>query len=176
MSVTKARRPIHPAVSRAVLTEAGYRCAVPTCRTTLAIDLHHLVGISSGGGNEASNLLALCPNCHALFHRGTIHREALQVWKGLLIALNEGVGTDAKDLLLLLSIEPTPGQSMFFSADGVLRFAGLAVAGLVGISRAFPQRNNDVVHPFHGVYLTDKGRALVAAWKAGDRAALAAAQ
>lgn len=112
MPAAKARQSVPPAVSRAVLTEAGYRCAVPTCRTTLAIDLHHLVGVAAGGGNDAANLLALCPNCHALFHRGTIHREALQVWKGLLVALNEGVGRDAKDLLLLLSLEPSQGKPL----------------------------------------------------------------
>jgi hypothetical protein len=27
----------------AVLTEAGYRCAVPTCRNILALDLHHII-------------------------------------------------------------------------------------------------------------------------------------
>ena len=51
-----------------VLTEAGYRCAVPTSRTILAIGLHHMVEVSEGGPNEVGNLLALCPTCHALFH------------------------------------------------------------------------------------------------------------
>lgn len=72
------------AVRLAVLTEAGYRCAVPTCRTILAIDLHHLVWLSEGGPDDASNLLALCPTCHALHHRGEIPREALLIWKGTL--------------------------------------------------------------------------------------------
>ncbi len=75
------RRRILKAVRLAVLTEAGYRCAAPTCRTILAIDLHHLVWVAEGGPDDASNLLALCPTCHALYHRGEIPREALLIWK-----------------------------------------------------------------------------------------------
>jgi hypothetical protein len=42
-----------------VLTESGYRCAVPTCRTILARDMHHIWEVSAGGGNDPSNLVAL---------------------------------------------------------------------------------------------------------------------
>jgi hypothetical protein len=42
-----------------VLTESGYRCAVPTCRTILALDMHHIWEVSAGGGNDPSNLVAL---------------------------------------------------------------------------------------------------------------------
>ena len=80
------RRRISKAVRLAVLAEAGYRCATPTCRTILAIDLHHLTWVSEGGPNDASNLLALCPTCHALHHRGEIPHEALILWKANLRA------------------------------------------------------------------------------------------
>ena len=39
------RKSIPQAVRVAVLTEAGYRCAVPTCRGILALDLHHMVQV-----------------------------------------------------------------------------------------------------------------------------------
>ena len=71
-----SRRSIPNNISIQVLTEAGYRCAVPICRNILAIDIHHLVEVSEGGGNEPGNLLALCPMCHALFHRGEIVRDS----------------------------------------------------------------------------------------------------
>jgi hypothetical protein len=71
------RKKVPHNVAVAVLTEAGYRCAVPTCRTILAIDLHRMVEVAEGGGNEPGNLLALCPTCHALYHRGEIHRESI---------------------------------------------------------------------------------------------------
>lgn len=38
-----------------VLTESGFRCAVPTCRGILAIDLHHIVALSDAGGDDPAN-------------------------------------------------------------------------------------------------------------------------
>src|SRR5688500_16474272 len=71
-----------------VLTEAGYRCAVPTCRGILAIDLHHIVPVRKGGPNVAANLLALCPTCHALFERGHIVEASTRAWKAYLSSLS----------------------------------------------------------------------------------------
>ena len=53
-----SRTAIPESIKREVLTEAGFRCAVPTCRTILAIDLHHIIEVSDNGPNEAYNLLA----------------------------------------------------------------------------------------------------------------------
>lgn len=80
----------------AILREAGYRCAVPTCNTTLAIDLHHIIEVCEGGGNNLSNLLALCPTCHALYHRGVITKESIKQWKERLIALNRVTDVQAE--------------------------------------------------------------------------------
>src|ERR1700730_4135225 len=76
-----ARTAIPRDVKIQVLTEAGYRCAVPTCRNILAIDMHHIVEVNDKGPNEPYNLLALCPTCHALYTRGTISKEAINAWK-----------------------------------------------------------------------------------------------
>ena len=72
-----------------VLTESGYKCVVPTCGNTLAIDLHHLIHVSEEGDNFATNLLALCPYCHAMYHRGNIHKDSIKYWKCRLEALNK---------------------------------------------------------------------------------------
>ena len=63
-----------------VLHEAGYRCANPTCRTILTLDIHHLEYVSDDGGNDPANLLPLCPNCHGLHHSGVIPRESIRAW------------------------------------------------------------------------------------------------
>jgi 5-methylcytosine-specific restriction endonuclease McrA len=76
-----ARKAIPFSVQQQVLIEAGYRCGVPTCRNILAIDLHHLVPVNENGQNDIANLLALCPTCHALYHRGTYTKEAVYAWK-----------------------------------------------------------------------------------------------
>jgi len=34
----------------------------------VAVDIHHIKKLSQGGGDEASNLKALCRSCHSLKH------------------------------------------------------------------------------------------------------------
>ena len=85
-----------------VLIEAGYRCAVPTCRSILAIDLHHIIEVKDEGPNDQSNLLALCPTCHALYTRGTISKEAINAWKTMLIALSHAFDQESISNLLFL--------------------------------------------------------------------------
>lgn len=154
----------------AVLTEAGFRCAVPTCRAILAIDLHHLEQVSEGGGNVSENLLALCPTCHALYHRGTIPRESLYTWKAVLVSLSRAFDTEALDLLLFLDAVK-PG-TLSVSGDGVLRFACLVAAGLVGFERIVGWGSG---HSNYNVRLTNQGRLLISVWKSGKRDSLAEA-
>ncbi|HUB46050.1 MAG TPA: hypothetical protein VMB73_13780 [Acetobacteraceae bacterium] len=104
------------------------------------------------------------------------------VYKGLLVSLNEGIGKEAKELLLLLAMD-NDKRAEWYTSDGSLRFAGLIVAGLVrakaGWSAAMPGDGRRVLYPWPGQYrveLTERGNALVAAWKAGDPEALRVAQ
>src|SRR5438128_4695346 len=114
------RRRLSTNVVLQVLTEAGYRCAVPTCRNILAIDLHHMVEVVEGGGDVTANLLALCPTCHALFHRGTIQRDSIHAWKLMLVSLSRAFDVSTIDDLLFLN---TGGiETLAVSGDGVLRF------------------------------------------------------
>lgn len=94
--IMSERKALSDRARDAVLREAGYRCAVPTCHTILAMDIHHIVEVSKGGGNELSNLLALCPTCHALYHRGEITQESIRHWKTRLITLNQVVDVQAE--------------------------------------------------------------------------------
>lgn len=148
---------------RQVLTESGYRCAVPTCRNILALDIHHIVEVSDGGPNELANLLALCPTCHALFHRGNISRESIYAWKGILVSLNRAFDFAAIDDLLFLG---SSTGDIYVSGDGILRLSRLIVSGLV--TYHYP----GTLHAALGTYLvrlTAKGIQLVDAWKSGNR-------
>jgi hypothetical protein len=158
-----SRKKIPPNIVQEVLTESGYRCAVPTCRNILAIDLHHMVEVSEGGGNELSNLVALCPTCHALFHRGTITRDSIYAWKGVLVSLSHAFDQSAIDDLLFLSkLHP---KELAISGDGVLKFSRLIAADLAAFKLLM--QNGPMV--LYEVGVTQKGEALVNAWKAGDR-------
>ena len=160
------RKKVPHAVTVAVLTEAGYRCAVPTCRTILAIDLHHMVEVAEGGSNEVGNLLALCPTCHALFHRGEIARDSIYAWKCVLVSLSHAFDFAALDQLLFLNKLET--ANLRVSGDGVLQFARLIAAGLATF-KLFMQNGPILLYE---VTLTDRGKALVDAWSRGDRQAV----
>jgi len=160
------RRAVPNNVMVQVLTEAGYRCAVPTCRTILAIDIHHMVEVADGGGNEPGNLLALCPTCHALFHRGEIVRDSIYAWKCMLVSLSHAFDTATIDDLLFLA---TPEASnLRVSGDGVLKFSRLVAAGLATFG-VFMQNGPIILYV---VGLTAKGANLVNAWRSGNRQAV----
>ncbi len=79
-------RPSIPAeIRRAVLVEAGHRCAIPRCGNT-ELDIHHIVPWSKCKTHEYQNLIALCPICHRRAHKKEIDRNSLRQYKKLLIS------------------------------------------------------------------------------------------
>jgi hypothetical protein len=88
------------------------------------------------------------------------------VKKGVLVSLTQAFDQQVIDDLLFLSIEQT--RQLLISADGVLRFTRLIAAGMAKFYLAYPEYST----AHYRVGLTPKGEAFVAAWKAGDRAAL----
>ena len=159
-----------------VLTEAGYRCAVPTCRTILALDLHHILEVSEDGGNEPGNLIALCPTCHALYTRGEIKRESIGIWKAMLVSLGQAFDKEAVDSLLFLDVIKG-NLSPMVSGETIFRYSRLIAAGLVNFTAVAPAGDIWQLAPAAGyrLSLTPKGEKLVEAWKSGDRAALKSA-
>lgn len=170
---TTKRRKIPDNIVRQVLIEAGYRCGVPTCRNILAIDLHHLVRVSDGGKDEPTNLLALCPNCHALHHRGTIPQEAFYAWKQVLVSLSAAFDIETVDLMLFL-YKMKDDRRFLIRQGALLRFARL-----IGNDLAIIEWTQDTINniQFNGyrVSLSQKGQHLIEAWRKGDRDAVAEA-
>lgn len=160
------RKAIPLDVKVAVLTEAGYRCGVPTCRTILALDLHHMVQVSDDGDDVVGNLLALCPTCHALYHRGEIKRDSIYIWKSVLVSLTKAFDVFALDQLLFLDKPET--VNLRVSGDGVLSFARLIAAGLA----TFELKSQNGPLLIYSVNLTPSGKQLVSAWSSGNREAV----
>ena len=129
----------------------------------LTLDIHHLVYVSENGSNDPSNLLPLCPNCHALHHRGEIPRESVRAWKMILLALNDAFDKGQVDLLLMLD----KVKALWISADSVANFAGLLAAGMV---RLFEGNYNVPITHYH-VALSEKGQTFVSGWKNGKQEA-----
>ena len=168
MATTRNERQSLPLRTKTqVLTESGYRCAVPTCRSILALDMHHVWEVSDGGGDEPANLIALCPTCHALYHRGTIQQDSIYAYKSILVALSQAFDLESVDRLLFLSMKAP--DFLIVSGDGTLAFARLSAAGLTSVE---VKANNNFELVTYVVNLTEKGRLLIEAWKSGDRVRL----
>lgn len=150
-----------------VLTEAGYRCAVPTCRMLLAMDIHHIWEVEGGGGDSPSNLIALCPTCHRHYHLGNIPRDAIYAYKAMLVALSRAFDLDAVDRLLFLS--PLTKDFLVVSGDGLLHFARLIAANLASADQ---KANNNFQLVTYAINITPTGKQIIEAWRKGDRARL----
>ena len=185
-SATPAKRKKIPAPTQhAVLLEAGYRCGNPACRGILTLELHHIEWVKDGGSNEPENLLALCPTCHSLHTNGVIPKEAIYAWKALLVSLSNPHRASL-DLLLILEQEETrfakgteekPEAPLpRFSGDSLPALASLITGGLIEISKRFSGAAwFGGGAPTFEVALTERGKLLVTAWKAGQPEAIKAA-
>jgi hypothetical protein len=169
--VVAQRKAIPVDVKFLVLHEAGYKCGNPTCRHVLTLDIHHMVRVADKGPDTAENLLALCPNCHSLHHRGEIPTASIRAWKMLVLALNEAFDTRSVDVLLALD---KLGVVKRLTGDGIVTLAPLVAAGLVNV-REYPEgRSGGKFATYDLMYLaelSEKGRLLVEGWKKGDQEA-----
>ena len=88
-------RPSIPAeTKRAVLIEAGHRCAIAECRHP-DVDIHHIIPWETCKKHEYRNLIALCPNCHRRVHKGEIDNKSLIEYKAALISAIRNLGSSA---------------------------------------------------------------------------------
>lgn len=97
-AMAQGRPDIPTALKRAVLVEAGHRCAITTCRQ-VPVDLAHITPWVKVKEHTFDNLIALCPTCHARYDRGEIDRKSMVQYKLNLEVLN-GRYTDVERQLL----------------------------------------------------------------------------
>ena len=97
------RDPVPAEVKRAVLVEAGHRCAIPTCRATTT-EIAHIVPWAETQDNSFENLIALCPNCHTRFdQKKEIDRLSIKMYKHNLGILNNRYGEFERRLFEVLA-------------------------------------------------------------------------
>jgi hypothetical protein len=68
----RASQDIPPSVVRFVWSRDAGRCQTPGCRSSVGLEIHHVVPRADGGGHEPSNLRLACSSCHMGFHAGTL--------------------------------------------------------------------------------------------------------
>ena len=131
-------RPEIPAeVTRAVLVEAGHRCAIPTCRTTTT-EIAHIEPYAKSHDNSFGNLIALCPTCHTRFdQKKEIDTKSIRIYKQNLALLNNRYGEFERRAFEYFA--KTQKRVFIVGAGGDLLLANAARDGLVNIqpSNAF---------------------------------------
>jgi hypothetical protein len=120
--------------------------------------------VSEGGGNHPGNLIALCPTCHALYHRGNISADAIYSYKSMLVALSRAFDLEAVDRLLFLQMFEK--DFVVVSGDGLVRFSRLIAAGLASAEQ---KANNNWLIVSYAINISEKGKQIIEAWKSGDR-------
>jgi hypothetical protein len=162
-----AKRPPIPAeLERAVLVEAGHRCAIPACRQ-VPVELAHIVGWARCKEHTFDNLIPLCPTCHTRFDRGEIDRKAMRLYKQNLAVLNRRYSdlelrvleyfaehSEAEEFLLMSEFEILLGKAL---ADGLLVNTGMRTA--------FGKRDVEIRTIYR---ITPGGRAYVERWLASE--------
>jgi hypothetical protein len=68
----RAAQDIAPSVARFVRRRDGERCQTPGCRSSIGLELHHVIHRADGGGHDSENLRLYCSSCHAAIHRGAL--------------------------------------------------------------------------------------------------------
>lgn len=98
-------RDIPEPLRREVLTEAGHRCAIPTCRQT-PVEIHHIISWEKVQEHTFENLIALCPTCHRRYHNGEIDLKSMKIYKQNLSILNHRYCDFERRLLLWFHENP----------------------------------------------------------------------
>jgi len=82
--MAKPRTGIGKKKKRALIEEAGNKCANPGCFSS-RVELHHIKGWAVYGTHDERHMIAICPTCHDAVHHGRlrIEDETLYGWKSI---------------------------------------------------------------------------------------------
>jgi hypothetical protein len=72
------REPVPTNIRKTINSRSGYRCENPDCKASVAPHLHHID--NDYNNNSPKNIIALCPNCHALAHKDMMTNSQLRNW------------------------------------------------------------------------------------------------
>ncbi|MFF5972215.1 HNH endonuclease [Streptomyces sp. NPDC012769] len=165
----EGRSAIPAAMKRAVLEEAGYACAVPTCRATTT-ELAHIEPYAKVQEHTFDNLIALCPNCHTRFdQKKEIPKASILRYKDNLAVLN-GRYSDLERRLLEEAVKLPPDAAFPIHRSITLLLRNLVADGVIG--RVPGERFGQISFGGQQVELyfafTPKGREFVRRWQEAD--------
>ena len=158
------RPPIPRPLERMILMEAGYRCAIPTCKQT-PVEICHIVPYSKVLKHEFDNLIALCPNCHTRYDRHQIDLTSMQQYKSNLSVIN-GRYSDFEQRILRFFLENPEYKEIRLSLSGnnEIQIMNLVKDGHLEYIRGSTQSFSVGVDPDRIYRLTQKGREFIQHW------------
>lgn len=122
-------------MKRRLFEEAGYRCAIPTCKGTAALEMAHIEPWSKVRSHDFENMIVLCAVDHTRFDRGDIPIQSIRAYKANLSLLSNRYNDTEQRILTIFAreidtAEPAalrmviPGASrfliMFLIQDGLV--------------------------------------------------------
>ena len=170
-----AGRPAIPrALARAVRIEAGHRCAIPTCRATSGLQIHHIEDWTKVQEHAFENLILLCANCHARITAGEIDRRAVMAYKANLSILAGRYGDLERRIIDRFVNHPDQTEVVvdtsqillldYLISDGILAYLGPAEGAFRFQPDEPPSDDASTPDSHYGPALwglTDDGRQLV---------------
>jgi hypothetical protein len=160
----QSRAGIPAEIKRAVLVEAGHRCAIPTCRQ-VPVEIAHIVPYRNVKSHAFENLIALCPTCHARYDNGKdIDCLAMRQYKANLALLNSRYSDMERRVLEYFA--ENPGYNTIFLPGGLrLLLMYLLKDGLLQIvPKLVPGIGGGALFTNDEYCLTEAGSAFVTEW------------
>ena len=148
-------------LERAIKTEAGHRCAIPTCKL-YPVEIAHIEPYSKVKKHDFSNLIALCPTDHTRFDNGDIDKMSMLIYKSNLGIINSRFTELELTLLESLAKQsqlPIPGAMEWL-------FQRLIFEDLIKIVGDSGIMLSDIEHHWF-VELTSKGKRVIYRWLDG---------
>lgn len=71
----RAVQDIPPATVRLIWARDQGCCQTPGCRSSIGLEIHHIIARAHGGSHEPPNLTLRCSSCHIAHHEGRLHIE-----------------------------------------------------------------------------------------------------
>lgn len=169
--MTQSRPAIPAQMRREVLEEAGYACAIPSCRAT-PVELAHITPWTKAQEHTFDNLIALCPNHHTRFDvEKRIPEASIRRYKANLAVLNGRYST-LERRLIEAGRDMAPGAEFPIHVGVRILISNLIDDGLVEEANDFQYQLTG--RDFNGLrttelyHFTEKGRAFIERWTAAE--------
>jgi len=153
--------PVPEDLKRRVLSEAGHRCAIPTCRDQTT-EVVHIEPPEEVKALDPEDLVALCPDCEARLGKGEIDRKLLKAYKRILRRLTARYSTFEVATLN----ELRQGWNVRVGEPMLPMVKNLLDEGLVEVKS--PGISDSGVPSVARASLTEKGNRLIEEWIKGN--------